>query len=288
MDKFVRRLLLFSITLIGIFLFNGIINYLIYTNNFCDIRESNILITGDSHLRRALNPESFNDAINISQQGEPLPLTYWKVKKILKTYTPDTLIVGLAPHNISTYQDYKFLHDQWAKEMIKRSYPIQGCNSFKKVKIDYPTYFKVLWKETAFYPTLNHCNYIGSYSPVETTDLSQINKKIKHHYFYQGTKSGISEIAVYYLNRLLDLSHSNNLKLVIVSSPVHPNYYEKIPLNIVESYNSLIEQIKSKGIRVINKTNDFYPDSLYKDADHLNKYGANRFTNEVKRILTGS
>lgn len=289
MNKFLKRLSVYILSLTAIFLINGFINFLLYTNTFCEIKESNVLITGDSHLKNALDPQSFNDAINISQPGESLPLTYWKVKKILETYTPDTLIIGFAPHNLGTYQDYKFSDEPWASEMLSRSYPIQDFKSLKIIDIEYLKYIKVLWRETGFYPKLNHCNYIGSFATVSTTDLSDsdIERSIQIHYYYNGSEVGVSSTALYYLNKLIDISHARDINLILASSPVHPKYYNGIPSNIVKTYNSVLDQAKSKGITVIDQTNKFYPDSLYRNAHHLNQHGANRFTDEVTKILAG-
>lgn len=256
------------------------VNYSIYTGPSKAIPKSNILIAGDSHPQRSLNPKYFHDAQNISQSAEPYVLTYWKLKKIVQSISPDTLIIGLAPHNISQFNDLKFSEQLWASEMFSRSYPIEEFSDISdKIDVDFPTYYKVLWKQTAFYPKRNHNPFVGRYENVEGSYITDIDDAVKRHYYLNGEALGVSDLAIEYLDSIVSLAKAKDITLIMVSNPVHEQYLNKIPDPIMQKFDALIERYSDQHL-VFDKTRSPYPDTLYLNADHLNESGAKRFTLE--------
>ncbi|MEC7267650.1 MAG: hypothetical protein VXV82_03440, partial [Bacteroidota bacterium] len=256
------------------------VNYFMYTGQSKAIPKSNMLIVGDSHPQHSLNPKYLHDAQNISQSAEPYVLTYWKLKKIVQLSMPDTLIVGLAPHNISQFNDLKFSNQRWAGEMFSRSYPIEEFSDISdKIDVDFTTFYKVLWKQTAFYPKSNHIPYVGRYENVEKSHITDIEDAVKRHYYQKGESLGVSDLALEYLDSIVSLAKANDITLIMVSNPVHEQYLNKIPDPIMQKFDELIE-VYSDEYLVFDKTRSYYPDSLYLNADHLNESGAKRFTLE--------
>ena len=261
------------------------VNYLIYSNKYITIKKSNILIAGDSHPQKSLNPKYFNDAQNISQPAEPYVLTYWKLKNIFSSAAPDSLIIGFAPHNISQFNDLKFSNPIWSNAMFKRSYPIQEFDKISnKISIDYKAFYKTLWKQTAFYPKKNHVNYVGSYSNNNKSNIRDFRSAIKRHYYYKGKELNVSEFAVNYLDSIVELCNKKKIELIMVSNPVHKQYLKKIPFAIMERYVDLTKKYNVNYI-VFDKTTQNYPDSLYLNSDHLNEKGAEKFAEELIEYL---
>ncbi len=264
---------------------NMMINYLFYNNQPIPVIKTNVLIAGDSHPQKSLNPEYFNNAQNISQAAEPYVLTYWKLKNIFHSYIPDTLIIGFAPHNISELNDLKFSNERWSSEMFKRSYPIEEFNKISnKIPIDFTTFYKTLLKQTAFYPKKNHINYIGNYSNNNNNNLSNSETAIKRHYYHKGIELNVSELAVNYLDSIVELCNSRKIELIMVSNPVHEQYLNNIPIAIMDHYADLTKKYNINLI-VFDKTGEIYPDSLYLNSDHLNETGAKKFTTELIKYL---
>lgn len=261
------------------------INYFIYSNpNAVDLENTSILITGDSHPRSSIIPKYFDNAKNISRDAEPFVITYWKLKKIIKSNALDTIIIGFAPHNISKFNDLKFSKGIKAERMFKESYPFQQLNDISSViNIDYITFYKTLWKQTGFYPRRNHIildDGLSNSGNKGRINLSNFEERINSHYYHNGAQLGVSQTNVNYLDSIINLTNSNKIKLIIVSPPVHSQYQNKIPFPILEKYDELIEKYNDSHI-IFDKTGQSYPDSLLMDADHLNQIGAKRFTTEL-------
>lgn len=285
MKRFLYKITIFFLIPFLYFLVNMTINYFVYATQSLPINKASVLIVGDSHPRRSLNPIYFHDAQNISQPAEPYVLTFWKLKCVFKTYIPDTLIIGVAPHNISQFNDLKFSHSRWASEMFRRSYPIHNyTNISHEIPVDYLTFAEVLWKQTALFPKKNHINFIGNYSNKKSSDVSDAYKVIKRHYYDNKKKLGVSELSVNYLDSIVRLCDSKGIQLILVSHPVHKTYLNNIPDEIIKKHNELTEKYDLNHI-VYNKTKDNYPDSLFLNSDHMNEYGAKKFSMELIKFL---
>ena len=286
MKGFITKVVLLSAIPILYFGINMLVNHHFYSDQTVSLPDKNILIAGDSHTQKSLNPSYFSSAQNISQPAEPYVLTYWKLKKIFQSYVPDTLILGFAPHNISAFNDLKFSDDRWAAEMFRRSYTIEAFEDISDMmEIDMTRYYKVLWKETAFYPKKNHINYIGHYSNRQSSNVSDWESAVSRHYFDEDEKPlGLSVAAIHYLDSIAHLCNHHDVKLLLISNPLFPKYRNGIPDDVFERYDDLIKKL-GKDHLVYDRTRDNYPKKLLLDADHLNEQGAKRFAKELQDYL---
>jgi hypothetical protein len=285
MTKFLYKIIGFLMLPILYFGLNMGMNSYFYRNQDLHLTNKNILIAGDSHPQQAINPEYFLSAKNIAQPAEPYVLSFWKLKKIFNSYVPDTLILGFAPHNISEFNDLKFSDKIWANEMFRRIYPIEEFSSITNdILIDYKGFYKVLWKETAFYPKRDHINYIGNYYNLNSSNVSDWETAVKRHYYKNDKQLNVSALAINYLDSIADLCKSKKTKLILASNPLHKEYLKHIPQTILTKYDLLAEKYNKIHI-VFDKTKQQYPDSLYLNSDHLNSKGAKRFTNELIEYL---
>lgn len=285
MIKFIKKISCFLLIPIVYFGFNMWINYYTYRNDKVVLNNKRVLILGDSHTKNGVNPSFFSSAQNVSKEGEPYVISYWKLKKIFEHNNIDTLILGLSPNNISGINDLKFSKKFWSPEMFKRSYTIEEFQKIdSKIEVDYTTFYKTLWKQTGFYPKKNHTHFIGKYVNNENKDTTDFNKVIDRHYFYGGKPAGISKVSVQYLDSILNFCEQRNVDVVLVATPVIKEYYEKIPKQTLDVYNKLLDKY-SYNHKVFNELNANYPDSLMKNADHLNIYGAEKFSKELRKEL---
>ena len=265
---------------------NVAINYGIYSNQNVDLGQLDVLILGDSHPQKSIQPELFSNAKNISQQAEPYILSYWKLKKILESHQLDTLILGFAPHNISEFNDLKFSKEKWAPEMFRRSYPIENFEAIEnQISVDFKSYYKTLWKQISFYPKKDHQNYIGQYSINESSDVSDWQKIINRHFYWDDEQLGVSELSISYLDSIVEISRKNNMTLVLVNTPVHENYANQIPADVQNKFENLKRKYQDQAIIFDFNKNHNYPNTLFFNSDHLNEKGAKQFTNTLKSFM---
>ena len=75
MRKFIVKAMFFSVIPFFYFGTNMIINQRIYHKQVAPVKEISIIIAGDSHPQKSLNPIFFENAQNISQFAEPYIMT---------------------------------------------------------------------------------------------------------------------------------------------------------------------------------------------------------------------
>lgn len=286
MNHFLKKCIFFLTLPLLYILLNFSVNIYICSNQKLKIESGEVLIIGDSHLQKGLNPDKFNSAENIAQIAEPYVLTYWKLKKVLEHYRPNTIILGFSPHNIAEFNDLKFSKEPWRTTMFKRSYPIQQFKDIDdSLNIPYNVYYYSLIKEIGFLPRKNHIHYIGEYSNSKKSNISNVQKVLDVHYSYNGKKMGISDLNIDYLDSIVNITQKEKISLVLAGTPVYKKYYSKIPEAVFSRYNFLKERYKDKAL-IIDQLNTSYPDSLFLDADHLNQLGAEKFSKEILQIMT--
>lgn len=285
MISFLRNTLVFTIILVLYFLCNILINRLIYANESTGIISNNILIVGDSHMQKGLDPGLLTNAENIAQAAEPYVITYWKLSKVLSECKFDTVIVGFGAHNITSKLNL-FSDEQWSSELFRRIYSIEKLHEIDEIyEVVYFTYYRTLWEEISFYPKINHRNYLGKYSNVKETHLANGINEIKRHFYSDNVVKEVSVIEKVYLDSIIALCRSKKAFPVLFNSPVHKSYYEKIPKTIIKEFE-LMKQEYSKELLVLDFSRSLFPDSLFLDVDHLNELGAERLTNELNHELS--
>lgn len=287
MEKFLKKILLYLLLPTIYIGMNTFINYQILKNLKPKIQQASILILGDSHFRRAINPDFFESAVNVSMQGEPYYISYWKLKELYPIVRPDTVFLAFSPYNIGGFNDLKLSNPMWANMMFEWYYPIEEFHNLTDIKINYRQYFRVLLRQFGYYPHYQHLNYIGKYT-TEDEGISRIHNfedVINRQYYDNDKVLGVSETTVNYLDSLIDFCHLYQISPVLIGTPVHPSYFNLIPSPILNRFEIEKKRMLSKGVKVIDKTQHFYPDSCYLDADHLNSKGSKLFMDTLVKEL---
>ncbi len=286
MKKFLLQLSVFFLLPLVYFGVNMGVNHYFYKHAKPKVKQTRILIIGDSHAQKGINPKWFASANNIAQTAEPYVLSFWKLKAVLKVMHPDTVLIGFAPHNISAFNDLKFSDEEWAAEMFKRCYTIQELKQIdQQITVDYKAYWKTLWKQTAFYPKRNQVRYLGKFINKPVSKLSDCEKTIARHFYLDEQPLGVSGFCVAYLDSIIAICLQHHIQPILVCPPVYSCYLEKIPTDINRSFQQIAEQYQTSGIPVINRLNAPYPDSFFYNSDHLNLQGADSFSKELSQLF---
>jgi len=276
MGKFIKHIIAFSVFCLLLMTVVYFINIYNFNKSSPSLANTRVLILGDSHPQFAVNPSLFESAVNLSQAAEPYALSYWKLKFLAKDKTPDTLVLGFAPQNLAGFNDLKFINETWANEMFMRAYPIKSFLFLEPIDISYGDYARVFFLQMLLVPRKNHVNFMGEFSESKKSNLKNVDNPINRHYFSVDYK--ISQTNEIYLDSILAFCRDNNIVPVLVSPPVHKDYYQKIPKENMEYYNRRKMELKENGVLVIDETATIFEDSLFFNFDHLNVYGANKFT----------
>lgn len=289
------KLFLFKSLLFGLIMalyLAAVFSYNLYQIKSCPSpipKDLNILILGDSHVQKAVDPSYFTNAINIAQTAEPYPLSFWKLKDLVKSAEIDTLLLGFSEHNFSSFNDHKFSDFLWSETMFSRSYLIGGFDALsKKVKVDFSTLRKIYFRKMLLLPHTQHQSvYIGEFRASKGSHLNNIQATLNRHYTYNDTPVDTSSVAYSYLDSILTLCERNNIEPILIAPPVHPRYAKNIPSNITTYFEHLKHQLVTEGVVILDYGNRTLPDDHFIDGDHLNRKGAEWFSKKLQNKLYG-
>jgi len=282
MIKFLKKLAVFGVIFIVYTLSMLIINsYIIVTEQNNISTHTNILIAGDSHMQKAVVTSEFKDALSIAQTAEPYHVTYWKLKFLETTYTYDTLILGFSHHNFSSFNDLKFNDKIWSTEMYKRTYL---TNRFEYLSAEYYSkneFYKTYFERMCIYPNFNHFKFMGGYKNLDISKIQDSQTTIDRHFYIKGQEAEISNTQIAYLDSIYEFCNTNDIKLILTSSPVHIKYKNKIPAKYLVKYEAKKMEFNTLNILIIDQYKAKYRDDEYLNVDHVNSKGSKRFTREL-------
>jgi hypothetical protein len=243
--KFTIKCVLFILAVSCVFAFNYTINTF-FIGLSPPVLNASVLIMGDSHTMTSINDNIIHSSRNISQEAEPYPVTFFKLREIVKHNTIDTLILGCSFQNISHFNDFKFKDKFWSDEIFERIYSITSMGDFSNLEINRESYFCALIKNMILIPKKNHHSYLGRFRNIKKSLASSVqfpDSVIKRHFYYKDTKPSISNQCINYLDSIVSLSKVKNIKLILVNTPLHQEYTRLIPKNIYNSYYNLMRDL---------------------------------------------
>lgn len=263
---------------------------------------TSILVLGDSHARDAFHPKFFPGIVNVSTSSESPCFTYYKLRKILPDNPQiDTVIISLAYHHV---RDWGIRADE---EMMKRFHLILDDRFYQMaaklegesfqynlrrwidnyalpVGISNDLYEMILLKKGRIegYP------YLGKPGEKTTSDignLSRLDNLVELHFGDETPPSNLTPMAMYYLNEIEKICDANSINLYLINTPLHPAYYKRIPPKVIENVNASVELLEDENTDYIDTTQWVFPDSCFRNYNHLNLYGAKIYDRMIMERL---
>ena len=243
---------------------------------------------GDSHVRYAVNDNLLPHSLNVANSSESTYFSYFKLKKILnKDPNVKKVILGFSYHNISGYyDDYTF--GRYSNSIAANYFYILPISEqLKMMKGDIKKTLSLLVHvlKSGISSWLNKNTFEGGYdnpytgvTPVEASMIQRLNLQ----YDLNGKLQSFSLLNIRYLDKIATLCKENNVRLVLLNTPMYPYYRTRIPQKFVEKYNEIV---RSGNFEVLDLTRLEMSDSCYQpDGDLLSVEGALETTKEIIRL----
>lgn len=259
------------------------------------------VIMGDSHAEACLNPAYIENSISLALSSEKAAFTYYKLRNVIE-HNPQVHKVILAYSNHSLF----VTGDSGAAEMMHRYHNIIDQDFYSQ-------YFKYEGWNAIYYSTylIDSCSLpfglindiytymkirVASKPPYVLGGFQESNKSLigntkclkstVNRQYYNGSKPrNVSQLEVLYLNKIIRLCNDNKLKLYLINTPVHKDYYQTIPKRAIQVTNKLASLVVSENVTYIDKSNMNIPDDYWSDYDHLNGRGAVFFSQIIKEQI---
>ncbi len=292
MKKLIYKILLFVIPILIVLLiieiqFKKIPNDYSYKANYVNefSQDIEILVLGSSHSYRGVNPAHFEgNCFNFALVSQSVDYDYFILNKYINNL-PNLRIVILP---ISYFTLTKKLED--------------GIESWRKYRyINYLDYDQLTLQERLSfrtYVTILQSNgkiilmhlykwFFHNKSNVQCDSLGwgKWENNIQKNLFKTAKEAAIRhedgsfefEENLVYISNIIDICRSRNINIILFTPPATRYYYKELDNRKLELIVNKCKEIDSQNNNLFYRNylnDDSFNDSLFRDGDHLNSYGA--------------
>jgi hypothetical protein len=274
-----------SICLVSLFFNYLLINYYGYEIK----KDQNILVLGDSHTEYAIDDNVFKRSINLSHSADSYFYSFLKIRKLKKENPQiDTLLLALSNHNLLIeYEERWLFNTAHIKSKFRIYTDLMSFSDFLVLFksnpsaviqgiIESPKYsIKLLFRGGLKERDL------GKF---QSSQRNSLEKDIEYRKKNMNQRAlEYSQIDTKYLFSITEFCDKNNIELIFVSTPIHPEYIklkgEEIQL-LNDFYSSNLTKYK-----FLDYSQFDVPDNYFQDLDHLNAKGAKFFTAQLMKDI---
>lgn len=247
--------------------------------------QQDILIFGSSKALHHYDPKIIADTLHMScyncgEDGTGILSQKPRIDIILERYTPKIIIYDvIANFDLLEYDNTTFLK-------ILRPFSSESPVLETMTKIDSNEKYKSasnFYKYNSSFVEILHQNFSSSTTNASQFKYSPLSGLMEYDVPEQFYEDGYKydKLKIDYLSQLADVCRSNNVKLIIIASP----WYKMR----ISSILAPVEDIcKKKGLIFLNHLfdNEYRTNkSLFIDAAHLNKQGAEKWSAQIGREI---
>ncbi|RCH56135.1 hypothetical protein DJ568_05150 [Mucilaginibacter hurinus] len=292
--KFLSQFMLFTaLFLVANSLLISAIYYILNKASFQLPTGKNILILGDSHTALGINDKYIPRALNMSSEGEGYLYTYIKLKKFIADNRKlDTVLLSFNFNSVYTEKDEWTIGDEYIVERVPHYFPFLGCREIRLFALK-PSFYESLLKipvkskRSVFelltgnftLADLHIGGYVNNKERKIEKSLAKLNKD-PHNIRFEG----YSQYQTEYLNGIVKACDSAGIKLILINMPIFKDaqrFFNK--QDYYRYYKNHLSQLTLWDFHDMN----IKPES-FRDADHLNFYGAKDFSLFIKTKLDSS
>ena len=275
MKKDIIKLLIFStLFFVSIMLLFSI--RIMFHKSYIIDKNVTTIIAGDSHTQFGINDIFLNGVQNISINAESYFYSYYKITEIFK-HNPqiDHIILGFSYHNISSYyDDYIFGKD--AQSILLRYIDILSFESLTEMNLFSNSDLIRYILKALISPSIDY-SYIGKFvESKEKFDEDSMKTRINNQFFFEKNVRNFSRINLKYLKKITKLCGKYNIKFTLINTPLNRKYFDEIPPLFINTYFEIIQEF---DLTLIDFSELYLSnDCFLPDGDHLNTFGAEKFT----------
>jgi hypothetical protein len=248
MKRFIIQLAVFLLIL-----FWGISIYLVLVfrfnsktiENYKFEKGINKLIAGDSHTKYCIDDKLLTNTQNISQDSEGMLYSYFKLKTLLINNPQiDTVLLGASYHSFSSYYNKIYSIPEVTGRYFFILTPILQVKLLMDTKNTFPAIQKSIINGTKNWiqnsPDYSFLGGFDTFSSSIPLNDSLIERRINNQYFDEGKLNTFFEENIYYFEKIVQMCKDMNVKLIVLNTPMHKRYKEKVPTKFVNEFNTLV------------------------------------------------
>jgi hypothetical protein len=244
--------------------------------------EVDSVIVGDSHTAWAIDDAGVPGVRNVSQNAEGYKYTYLKLQHLLQSESQvKRVYLAFSYANLSAYYDewitgptFRFYADRYLGVLSPGDLVELLRNSPRTA----PDLLGRLLRGGLSAGIRQQCTLYGNFfndpstRRFETYSFEVMEKRLLEQYYSSGAVQVQSAQNSEYLERIIRLVREHDVELVMLNTPLHPDYEARVPVRFREMHAAVLERhgLPSLDFADLNLGDaNFLP-----DGDHTNYPGA--------------
>jgi hypothetical protein len=237
------------------------------TFNRLQLPKGGYIFLGDSRFNR-----SIDSPYNYALGSESPMFSFYKLKKIFKFNKINCVFLSFSEHSIAEYYDYYNNKSEIIERYIEYlpvNYKLKWIYKINLMRADNDRIKNLFKKGTMI---------LGGYESPPSNKF--FNPEFcKKRIDFQYGNGFFSNANIAYLDSIRKFCDFNKIRLVIIKTPVHPNYKNQIPQVYQLEYEKIVDKMLVWNFESLFSINDYF----LPDGDHLSILGGKAFTIEVKQ-----
>lgn len=262
-----------------------------------------VVILGDSHSKEGVMASNIDAGYNLSSSAESYIATYYKMKYYLEQghFHPEIAVLPIDLHSFSSLGESRlyskdpafwdkyvsYIDFEWKANtyqalpllMTEAKFGILGGLDVLASEIEKKSTPTLV---AGYFPSEKRFSEYSMDTRIERTDL-RVEYQFSDYDYMDG-------VMVDYFWLLLDLLNTYGVKTVLVFFPITEYYYERVSDYLpVEDHITMVKSLLTEypSVKIFDYHDLFFGHLEYfSDADHLNVYGAEIFTQKLIEDLT--
>lgn len=241
-------------------------------------REKHIVFMGASHVARGIDDTVMKSAFNFARPSERYMYTYIKLRHLCEENPQiDTVFLECAHTDLAIDCDYKYFEENELSGYVELYWPLFSKENWSVL---FPKIKEVFWNvlqgisNRDIYSRDRWFVALGKFEPLK----GEMNKKKVNFKKKEGREYGHT-INYHFLHEIIEYCDVHNIKLYLLQCPVyHPEYF------FDDVYHKKALKQFAEKAEYLDFSQWPCEDREMLDPHHLNKKGAVRFSNELKKL----
>ena len=234
---------------------------------------------GNSTIEESVNDELLPGSLNLGRYGEPISMTYAKIKSFTEVNPQiDTVVISFDDTILFkdelTYPDNNFLFfigqfslSDWLTNI--KYLPLEK-SAYSLTHLYNGGMLRIIAQNSISTPNIE--NYgIGGFNKLKRNELQKDIQRRRTNPSVPENADAWSGYQKYYLDKIVEYLKEKEITLVFLTTPKHREVWDQ------RAYKEIHSHYYS-GIPLWDYTEYYLPDSCFADCYHLNFDGANYFT----------
>lgn len=242
---------------------------------------------GNSRIYRGINPYKLDsNAYNFSHDNDSFNQIYYKLlylKKINKL--PKEILMGVDYFQFSVFSDTRnHVYKKYFEGGYMKDYDLDLNTSFS----NYMTFTQnrinlwLEWIQGLKEYNMEEVPYMTDRGQYVLYGMAKENEKVTR-------ESTVLPLQQKYFDKILEFCEDNNIKINMIMMPTRTNELESYSEETIKKFDDYFKSKENENVRYLNFARDSrFVLEDYQDKTHLNKEGADKFSEILNEALSES